>query len=52
MRELHEGSLKGYLKLKKCKGKYLMLDISGQLCIEMCMITTDLMMHVKEQKDW
>ncbi len=29
-----------------------MLDIGGQLCIEMCMITTNLMMHVKEQEDW
>jgi len=26
-----------------------MLDIGGQLCIEMCMITTDLVMHVKKQ---
>jgi hypothetical protein len=29
-----------------------MLDIGGQLYIEMCMITIDLMMHVKEQEDW
>ncbi len=29
-----------------------MLDISGQLCIRMCMITIDLVMHVKEQENW
>jgi hypothetical protein len=29
-----------------------MLDIGGQLCRKMCMITTDLVMHVKEQEDW
>ncbi len=29
-----------------------MLDISGQLCIGMCMITVDLVMHVKKQEDW
>jgi hypothetical protein len=29
---------------------YWMLDIGGQLCIEMCMITINLVMHVKEQK--
>ncbi len=29
-----------------------MLDIGGQLCIEMCMIIVDLVMHVKEQEDW
>jgi hypothetical protein len=29
-----------------------MLDISGQLCIEMCMIVTNLVMHVKKQEDW
>jgi hypothetical protein len=29
-----------------------MLDISGQLCTEMRMITIDLVMHVKEQEDW
>jgi hypothetical protein len=29
-----------------------MLDIGGQLCIGMCMITADLVMHVKKQEDW
>jgi len=28
-----------------------MLDIGGQLCAKMCMITTNLVMHVKEQED-
>jgi hypothetical protein len=29
-----------------------MLDIGGQLCVEMCIITIDLVMHVIEQEDW
>jgi hypothetical protein len=29
-----------------------MVDIGGQLFIEMCMISVDLVMHVKEQEDW
>jgi hypothetical protein len=29
-----------------------MMDIGGQLCIKMCMITVDLVMHVKKQEDW
>jgi hypothetical protein len=29
-----------------------MLDIGGQLCIKMCMIIADLVMHVKKQDDW
>ncbi len=29
-----------------------MLDIGGQLCTRTCMITIDLVMHVKEQEDW
>jgi hypothetical protein len=28
-----------------------MLDIGGQLCTRMCMITVDLVMHVKKQED-
>jgi hypothetical protein len=40
------------LQQKQCKGRYWMLDIGGQLCIGMCVITTNLVMHVKEQEDW
>ncbi len=29
-----------------------MLDIGGQLCVEMCIITADFVMHVNEQEDW
>ncbi len=29
-----------------------MLNIGGQLCIKMCMIIVDLVMHVKEHEDW
>jgi hypothetical protein len=29
-----------------------MLDISGQLCTGTCMITVDLVMHVKKHEDW
>jgi hypothetical protein len=29
-----------------------MLDIGGQLCIETCMITINLVMHVKKKEDW
>jgi hypothetical protein len=42
----------GILQLKLCKIRYWMLDIGGQVCIEMCMIIRDHMMHVKEQGDW
>jgi hypothetical protein len=37
-----------FLQLKKHRERYWMLDISGQLCIEMCMIIVDLVMYVKE----
>jgi hypothetical protein len=43
--------LESILQLKYCRGKYQMLDIGGQLCIKMCMIIVDLVMHVKEQED-
>ncbi len=29
-----------------------MLDFGGQLCTWTCMITANLVMHVKEQEDW
>jgi hypothetical protein len=29
-----------------------MWDIGDQLCTEMCMIISDLVMHAKEQADW
>jgi len=29
-----------------------MLDIGGQICVEMCIIIVDLVMHVNEQEDW
>jgi hypothetical protein len=48
MKDHHEG----ILQLKSQKGRYWMPDISGQLCIKMCMITPDLVMHAKEQEDW
>jgi hypothetical protein len=51
MTELHEGHQEGILQLKQRRGRYWMLDISGKLGIEMCMITIDLVMHVKEQED-
>jgi hypothetical protein len=38
------------LQLKSHKGMYWMRDIGGQLYIKMCMITTDLMMHVKKRR--
>jgi hypothetical protein len=42
---------KGILQWKECRKKYWMLDISGQLCTWTCMITADLVMHVKKQED-
>jgi hypothetical protein len=42
----------GILQLKYCRRRYWILDIGGQLGIEMCMITADFVMHVKEQEDW
>jgi hypothetical protein len=29
-----------------------MWDVGGQLCIKMCMIIANLMMHAKEHVDW
>ncbi len=29
-----------------------MLDIGAQLCVEMCIIITYILMHVNEQEDW
>jgi hypothetical protein len=43
---------KAILQLKYCRGRYWMLDIGGQLCIRMCMIIADLVMHAKEQEEW
>jgi hypothetical protein len=33
-------------------GRYWMLDINDQLCVKMCMIIANLVMHVKEHEDW
>jgi hypothetical protein len=40
------------LQLKYCRERYWILDIRGQLCTKICMITTNRVMHVKEQEDW
>jgi len=29
-----------------------MLDIGGQLCTKMCIISPHIVMHVKEHEDW
>ncbi len=52
MKELHEGPLRGHFTTKITKKKYWMLDIGGQLCSEMCMITINHVKHVNEQEDW
>jgi hypothetical protein len=49
MKELHEGPSGGHFITEIMQRK--ILDISGQLCIEMCTIIADLVMHVKEQED-
>jgi len=51
MKKLHEGPLGGHFAMEITKKKILMLDIGGQLCIRMCMIIVDLVMHVKKQED-
>jgi len=40
------------LQLKSHRGGYCMSNIGGQLCINMCMITIDHVMHAKEHADW
>jgi hypothetical protein len=49
MRELHEGPSKGHFAIQIMHRK--ILDISGQQCIKMCMITINLLMHVKKHED-
>ncbi len=50
MKKLHEGPLRGHFTTEITQRK--ILDISGQLCIEMCTIIVNLVMHVKEQEGW
>jgi len=51
MRKLHEGPSKRHFATTKIIEKCWMLDIGGELCTKMCIITVDLVMHVKEQED-
>jgi len=56
VKELHEGPSKGHFATEIMKRMTLdvgcwILDIGGQLCIEMCMIIANLAMHVKEHED-
>jgi hypothetical protein len=48
MRKLYEGPLGRHFATKIMQRKILDVDIGGQLCTKMSMITTNLVMHVKE----
>jgi hypothetical protein len=52
MRKLYDGPSRRHFVTEITQRKILDLDIGGQLCTKMCMITIDHVMHVREQEDW
>jgi hypothetical protein len=52
MKELHEGLLRGHFPTKITQRKILDAKHWWPTSIGTCMITGDLVMHVKEQEDW
>jgi hypothetical protein len=48
MKELHASSSRGNFTTEITQRKILDARSGGQLCTKLCMITVDLMMHVKE----